>query len=162
MIKLKYLLHICLYLLLAKVSAQKAEVIKLPHLQQLLSSNTDTTYVLNFMATWCKPCMEELPHFEKVSAENHQQKVKFIYISLDAASDLDKKLNKLIERKNIKNKVYLLDEPDYNSWLDKIEKSWDGVIPVTFVVNNAKNIRLFIPKPFTYEELAALVKQNTF
>ena len=137
---------------------QKAKVIKLPELESIMARNEDTTYIINFMATWCKPCMEELPGFEKFSKENATSNIKVIYISLDAVEDLDKKLNKMIERKRIKNSVYLLDETDYDSWIRKIEKSWQGSIPVTFIINHSRKIRKFIPSSITYNELASTIK----
>lgn len=138
----------------------QATLIKLPQLQHLLGVSNDTTYVVNFMATWCKPCMEEIPYFEKAAADSRGRKFKLIYISLDAASDLDKKLNPMLLRKKIANSTYLLDEPDYNSWIDKIEPSWDGAIPVTIVFNNEKKTRKFIKTATTYQELSSSIQQQ--
>ena len=155
-----YLLVVFSLTLLSQAKAQKASVIKLPQLQELLSASNDTTYVVNFMATWCGPCMEEIPYFEKAAGEVQGKKFRLVYISLDAASDLDKKLNPLLVRKKILTRTYLLDEPDYNSWIDKIEPSWDGAIPVTIVFNNEKKTRKFIKTATTYQELSSTIQQQ--
>lgn len=150
----------CIGLLSINGFAQKATTIKLPALQTLLAAPSDTTYVVNFMATWCKPCMEELPIFEQAAKESAGKKFKLVYISLDAVSDLDKRLNPLLLRKKILNTTYLLDEPDYNSWIDKIEPTWDGAIPVTFVFNNEKKTRKFIKTATTYQELSTSIQEQ--
>ena len=139
---------------------QKASIIKLPELENIMAAKNDTTYVVNFMATWCKPCMEEIPSFEQAAQEVSGKKFRLIYISLDAAGDLNKKLNPLLQRKKILNTTYLLDEPDYNSWIDKIEPSWDGAIPVTFIFNNEKNTRKFIKNATTHAELYAAIQEQ--
>jgi thiol-disulfide isomerase/thioredoxin len=140
--------------------AQRASVIKLPELQQLLASPNDTTYVVNFMATWCKPCMEEIPFFEKAAQDVSGKKFKLVYVSLDAVGDLDKKLNALLSRKKIMNTTFLLDEPDYNSWIDTVEPTWDGAIPVTFVFNNQKKTRKFIKNATTYQHLSSSIQEQ--
>lgn len=157
---MKHLLTaIFLMLIFSAAHPQKADIIKLPALQQLLNKQDDTTYVINFMATWCKPCMEELPFFEKLGAEMKGTKLKIIYISLDQAAHLESKLNTMLQRRKITSTTHLLDETDYNAWIDKIEPTWDGAIPVTFIINHHKNFRKFIHTSTTYEQLSSIVQQ---
>jgi hypothetical protein len=58
-----------------------------------------------------------------------------------------------VKKNPIDGTVVLLDEPDYNSWLDKVSKEWQGEIPVTIMINNAKKIRTFFNHDFTKETL---------
>ncbi len=101
-------------------------------------------YVINFWATWCAPCVKELPYFEKLHADN--KKVKVILVSLDSRVDLEKKLLPFIERKKITAKVILLSDKDYNSWLPKIDKEWSGSIPATLIIQGKK--QLFAEREF--------------
>ena len=114
--------------------AQHAEIIKFDGLQKILSTNADEIQVINFWATWCAPCVKELPLLEKLN-ELRSQKVKITLISLDYADKIDK-VNQFIARKNIKSRVLLLDDIDYNSWIDKVDKQWTGAIPATLVINS--------------------------
>jgi len=98
----------------------------------------DTVYVINFWATWCAPCIKELPYFEKLHTDN--KKVKVILVSLDSQKDLEKKLLPFIERKKISAEVVLLSDKDYNSWLDKIDKDWSGAIPATLILEGKKHL----------------------
>lgn len=140
------------------VKAQNVSVIKYDVFEQLSKKQNDTTYVFNFWATWCKPCVAELPGFEQLNANSKNEKVKVILISLDFKRDLDSKLKKFITDKNIQSQVYLLDELNYNSWIDKVDQSWGGSIPATLIVNNSKNYRKFFEREFTFEELNEAVR----
>ncbi|WP_221432497.1 TlpA disulfide reductase family protein [Arcicella rosea] len=114
---------------------RKVEIVKFEHLQKVLNQVSDTTVVLHFWATWCRPCMEELLFFEELSTTYNPQKIKFILVSMDFVKDAETSLKNVIERNKIKSKVVLLDEPDYNSWIDLIDKEWSGTIPATLVLN---------------------------
>ncbi|MFM9587521.1 TlpA disulfide reductase family protein, partial [Streptomyces caniscabiei] len=84
----------------------------------------DSTYVLNFWATWCVPCVKEFPAFQYFAHEHLNEKVKVIMISLDFKKDYEKTLPPFLAKHPIDGTVYLLDEPDYNAWIEKIDKDW--------------------------------------
>ncbi|SNR28760.1 TlpA disulfide reductase family protein [Hymenobacter mucosus] len=133
--------------------AQQVEVIKLPELQKRLSRATDTTYVVNFWATWCAPCVKELPYFDQLTTTYAKQKVKVLLVSMDYASQLDKKVKPFVLKRGLKSEVVLLNEPDPNTYLNKIDAKWSGALPFTMLVNNAKSKRATFEKEFTAEEL---------
>ncbi|AEV33451.1 AhpC/TSA family protein [Owenweeksia hongkongensis DSM 17368] len=107
-------------------------------LEPLLYTNSDTTYMVNFWAMWCAPCVKELPYFVEYAKSNRNQKTKVIYISLDFPKDIDSKIKPFLKRKNITSKVILLDDPDSNYWIDEIDPNWSGAIPFTIVFNKEK------------------------
>ena len=88
--------------------AQQVRVVKLPALQQLLLRPTDTVYVVNFWATWCKPCIEELPHFEQLRARHAGGKVQVLLVSLDFASKLETKVRPFVQQQALKSRVWLV------------------------------------------------------
>jgi thiol-disulfide isomerase/thioredoxin len=137
--------------------AQQLKVIKYPDLEKILNNPSDTLYIVNFWATWCKPCIEELPGFEKVTAANSGKNVKVILISLDFIDEKDIKVIPFLKRKKLQSKVVLLDEIDYNSWIDKVDPSWGGAIPVTVIFNNFRKTREFYEREFKGDELSEIV-----
>lgn len=143
--------------LATRVMGQAPRIIKWQELNQLIQSKSDTTYIINFWATWCAPCVKELPHFVKIAAENENRKLKVILISLDFKSQFETRLVKFVSENKIKPEVLLLDEPDYNSWIDKIDPKWNGSIPGTLIISRASGTRKFYEKEFTYEELSTLI-----
>lgn len=120
-------------------------------LEYFLNRQTDTTYVVNFWATWCVPCVQELPHFEKLNADYKDKKVKVLLVSLDMHKMVESKLIPFIKEKNLQSDVVLLRDPDANRWIAKVDKNWSGAIPATVIYRN--NARKFYEKAFTYEEL---------
>ncbi len=110
----------------------------------------ENVYVINFWATWCAPCIKELPYFEKLNSEN--KNVKVILVSLDSKKDLDKKLIPFIEKRKLKSKVLLLADKDYNTWLSKVDDDWSGAIPATLIISGKK--KQFAERDFeNFEEL---------
>ena len=125
-------------------------------LEYFLNKKNDTTYVVNFWATWCVPCVQELPHFEKLTAAYKDKKVKVLLVSLDMHKMVESKLIPFIKDKNLQSDVVLLRDPDANSWIGKVDKSWSGAIPATVIYTKDK--RQFYERAFTYEELEEEVK----
>ena len=132
------------------------EVYDFEGLQKFLNTTDDKTYVVNFWATWCAPCVKELPHFEKLNKE-YSQDVEVILVSLDFPSKYETKLKPYIRIKNLKSKVIALNDVDSNTWIPKVDESWTGAIPATVIFN--KNERKFYEKSFNYDELETEVKQ---
>lgn len=124
-------------------SIPDAPVIHRAQLDSLLSLNDDTTRVYNFWATWCRPCVAELPVFFELENTVVNQPVKFIYISLYFKRERTGALRKFINTRHLHNTILLLDEPDYNTWIDAVDPSWQGSIPATLVISGSKNIRRF-------------------
>ncbi len=133
-----------------KTNAQVLEIINYETLNKHIESASEEVKVFNFWASWCKPCVEELPHFKEVA--DKYSSVKFYFISLDFAKDKEK-ASKILEKKGIASKVYLLDEINPNSWIDKVDKTWSGAIPATLFVDKKRNKTSFFEKSFSQEEL---------
>ncbi|SCX85993.1 TlpA family protein disulfide reductase [Flavobacterium caeni] len=119
--------------------------------EPLLHKNNDTTYVVNFWATWCAPCIAELPHFEKLNRDYKDKKVKVILASLDFSKQVESNLLPFIKNKNLQSKVVHLGDPDANAWIEKVDSTWSGAIPATVIYNKTK--RNFYEQSFTYEQL---------
>ena len=126
-------------------------------LEPYLKRNNDTTYVVNFWATWCVPCVEELPHFEKLNAHYKEKKVKVGLVSIDLPKMAETKLLPFIKTHNLKSEVLLLNDPDANNWINKVDSTWSGAIPATLIYKGDK--RRFYEKSFSFDELENEVKQ---
>lgn len=140
---------------LQEALAQEAMVVKFDALQKILNTKSHEIQVINFWATWCAPCVKELPLLEKINAQKNLN-AKITLISLDYAEKLDK-VNAFMARKNIQSEVLLLDEIDYNSWIDKVDKSWSGAIPATLIFNPKTGQRKFVETELKEGELENLI-----
>jgi len=135
----------------------KLEIHDYNGLEPYMNRKDDKIYVVNFWATWCAPCVKELPHFEELNKNYKNGNVEVILVSLDFPNQYDKKLKPFIKKYDLKSKILVLDDVDQNTWIPKINENWDGAIPVTIIYNKDK--REFYDKTFTYEELETELKQ---
>ncbi|MCV9388849.1 TlpA family protein disulfide reductase [Reichenbachiella ulvae] len=144
---------VVLSLVISTSQAQNIEVIKYEKLESILNAKTDNNRVINFWATWCGPCVKELPQFEALLEKYKNENLEVILVSMDFASNLEGKVKKFVEKKGLKSKLYLLDETDYNSFIDKIDPSWSGAIPATMMLSARNEKKLFLEKEFKEGEL---------
>jgi thiol-disulfide isomerase/thioredoxin len=126
-------------------------------LKPLLHLNNDTTYVVNFWATWCVPCVKELPHFMQLDSVYEDEAFKVLFVSLDFKKDYLKKLQPFVREQGLDGQVVILEDNDANYWIDDIDKSWGGSIPATLVYRGEK--RSFYERTFhDLNELSDIVK----
>jgi thiol-disulfide isomerase/thioredoxin len=120
-------------------------------LKPLLEKNDGKTYIVNFWATWCAPCVKELPYFEKIKKEYDDKNVEVLLVSLDFPKQVEKKLIPFINKRKLNSKVVLLDDINEDVWIKSIDENWSGAIPATLIYN--KNKRKFYEHSFDYETL---------
>ena len=126
-------------------------------LKYIFNQQDDTTYVVNFWATWCKPCVEELPYFEYMNKTHQDKKLKVVLISLDSKKTIDTKLKPFIQREKLMSHTVALTDINYDYWINEINEEWDGAIPVTIIYN--KEEYEFIEGEFSsYNELDSIVQ----
>jgi len=135
--------------------AQNIQIVKFNDLKQLVYNQSDTTYIVNFFASWCKPCIQEIPVFLSFAKGTKKNKVKLVFVSLDLKTNQEKLLQ-IVEKYNLQN-VYLLNETNANNWINKIGKHWSGAIPATLIIKKGKH-KKFIANAISSETLFKLTK----
>jgi len=142
-----YFLPLVLGLFLGiEVSAQQAPPPPLytiydsmPQLEDRIKKSENFTLVIKFWATWCKPCVEELPIFEQLNERYAEKNVKVLLVSLDFKSQLQKRFLPFLETTKLQSEVILFADQDANTWIPKVNEDWDGAIPATFIVRGDKH-----------------------
>lgn len=122
--------------------------------------NTDTLYIVNFWATWCGPCVKELPEFEKLRKAYEGKPVKIILVSLDFKEEYEKRIPWFIKKKEIKHEVVWLNETNANTFIPKIEPTWQGSIPATLIINARNEYRNFYEGTISAERLQPLIDKQ--
>ncbi|WP_276381231.1 TlpA family protein disulfide reductase [Flavobacterium sp. H4147] len=156
--KIKSFFYILLFSVFSiSAYSQNVKLLNIDQLNERIKTGKDSTYVVNFWATWCAPCIKELPHFEKLGAEYKSEKLAVLLVSLDFKSKLASNVVPFVKRKNLKNEVFLLNESSPQEFIDRIDPSWSGSIPATLFIKGDK--RKFIESEFTYEQLLTEYKK---
>jgi len=143
-------LVIVLFVLFQNSFSQNIPVLKMTDLKNRFENNSDTTYIINFWATWCSPCIKELPDFDSISKVYKNTKVKVLLVTMDFKEDLKSKVLPFILAKNLYSEVLLLDELNGNYFIPKISDAWSGAIPATLILNQKNNFRHFFEKKLSF------------
>ncbi|MBN4073049.1 TlpA family protein disulfide reductase [Crocinitomix catalasitica] len=118
----------------------------------LKNLDPEVTYVVNFWATWCVPCVKELPYFERLNADYKNEKIKVVLVSLDFEDQIDSQLRPYIKKHKLKSEIVLLTDGHQNEWIERVDPNWSGAIPITLMFKNGE--RMSYQKQYeTYEDL---------
>ena len=123
------------------------------------SAKNDTVYVVNFWATFCKPCIEEIPHFLRLAEKYKSQKVKLLLVSLDLPSNYPAKIAAFAKKNNYNTQIVWLNETNADHFCPMIDPKWSGAIPSTIIVNNSNGYRKFKEEEMSAEELETSLKE---
>ena len=145
---MKFLFLSCFMTTLVHLSPAQVEVLKFDQLDQLMDANSTELKVFNFWATWCGPCIKELPHFQDA---NELPNVTVYLVSLDFIEELER-VEKFVEKKKLTPRVFLLSETDYDAYMPKVSEKWSGAIPATLMISSSGK-EYFYESAFTKSEL---------
>ncbi len=137
----------------------KVTVVNFEQLQTYAEHKTnDTLYVVNFWATWCDPCVKELPSFQEIQKKYSGKKMKMILVSMNSAKELTK-VQDYTDNHKLGPMVVLLSGSDPNVWINKVDSSWSGAIPATVMYKSGKKV-YFREGDFTSESLDKAIKSK--
>jgi thiol-disulfide isomerase/thioredoxin len=141
------------------LTGNKVTVVNLQQFQSYASNkHNDTLYVVNFWATWCDPCVKELPAFQQEEKKYANKKVKMIFVSINSEKEAGKVQN-FVDSHNLGPVVLLLNAGNPNDWIDKIDSSWSGTIPATAMYKSGKKV-YFREGEFTSESLDNVIQSK--
>lgn len=157
---LKQLVVFFLSFLWVNGNAQAIKKLSMDDVLAMVEKST-TPIVVNFWATWCPPCVAELPYLEKQVQANKDKNVKLLLVSLDFEDDYSKVLPRFAKANKLTGEVVWLNESDASEFCPKVDKKWEGVIPVTLMVNPATKYRKFYTGGLTEKQIEKALKDLT-
>ena len=151
-------LFIALALLAAQnLSAQEIPKWKIAQLEQLISQSSKPA-IINFWATFCVPCIQELPYFQKGALQYQKDSVQLILVSLDLEDAYPAKLKGFAKKLKITAPIVFLDETNADAFCPVVDKTWSGAIPATLFINNKTGYRKFIEDQLSEDQLNLEIK----
>lgn len=142
--------------------AQDIPTWKITDVEKYITTNTSDVIVVNMWATFCKPCVAELPSFIKIINQYKKDNVKLLLVSLDLPSFYPKKISAFAKKHHFNANIVWLNETDADYFCPKIDKSWSGSIPATLFINIKTGYRKFFEEEITAalfeKELQAVIK----
>lgn len=110
-------------------------------LDRIKADSKGNVMLVNFWATWCKPCTEEFPELLKVHEKYKEQNFRLILISLDFKEEFETKLKPFLSDKKVDFTTYYLDTKNPDDIMNYFDVKWDGGIPATFIFDKSGNLK---------------------
>jgi len=146
-----------LVILFNKTDAQQIQKIKIKVLTDL-TATSDSVLIINFWATFCKPCVEEIPDLIKLAKKYKKEKASLYLVSLDLEDYYPEKIKKFVAKKKYAAKIAWLDESNADYFCPLIDTSWSGAIPATLFINNKTGYKKFYEKQLSATEIEVALK----
>lgn len=131
-------------------TAQNVPSLSYEELKSRMQNSEAQVQIVNFWATWCKPCIKELPYFESVHNKYTKDEVEILLVSLDFSRE---KAEEFKMEREVKCEIIYLDETDHNKWISNINEDWSGAIPATLIHRTDGNKSRFYAQQFHQGEL---------
>ena len=149
---------VCLLFFLSALRAQTIPKWKITALEDYISKS-ETPVIINFWATYCGPCIKEIPYFEKLVKKYEGKNVKLLLVSLDFADAYPDKIKKFTTKMKFTSPVIWLDETNADYFCPKVDSKWSGVMPATLFINNKTGFRDFYEEQIPEAVLEAEIKK---
>jgi thiol-disulfide isomerase/thioredoxin len=142
--------------------SQEIKAVKITELEKIIAESK-TPLIVNFWATWCVPCIEELPYFQKEvedynASAGTADSLQLLLISLDFKEAFPADIIKFMKKRKISATVLWLDETNADYFCPKVDTKWSGAIPATLFINHKKGYRKFIEEKISQEELKTEIR----
>lgn len=121
--------------------------------------NAEGPTIFNFWATFCKPCIEEIPYFQQLVKKYDSAGVKLVLVSLDFSENYPKKIADFATKRKFTAPIKFLDETNADVFCPAVDKSWSGVLPATLFVNHKTGYRKFYEEQISKEVLEKEIQQ---
>ncbi len=126
--------------------------------------NSNKPTVVNFWATFCKPCIAEIPYFQKLVRRYEKDSVQLLLVSLDMEEMYPAKIKAFANKFTFTAPIVFLDETNADVFCPRVDEKWSGAIPASLFINNKTGYRKFFEEEMSEQkfetELKTLIGQK--
>lgn len=98
-----------------------------------VQAGSDTVVLVNFWATWCKPCLEEIPLFMELQKTYGPQGFKLVAVSLDEIETLESTVKPFMQKWFPEFRSYISTEYDMDDIVSVVDNGWNEVLPTSYL-----------------------------
>ncbi|MGC4038097.1 MAG: TlpA disulfide reductase family protein [Chitinophagaceae bacterium] len=138
-------------------SAQDIPSWKITDLEKYVHESSKPV-VISFWATYCIPCLRELPSFEETIQRYKNEGVSMLLVSLDMKEQFPDDIKATILKRKIASNVVWLNETNADYFCPKVDSSWTGALPSTLFINNKNGYHKFFEEALSKENFEKQLK----
>lgn len=109
------------------------ELIDEAGIKALLRNDTGKVRLINVWATWCGPCITEMPEFVEINRMYRRRDFEFITISADKP-DKKGQAHELLKKMQASAQNYIFNSEDKYKLIEAIDSQWQGALPYTLLI----------------------------
>ena len=115
------------------LSPRQVEAISATDFQGVLESHRGKVVLVNLWATWCIPCVQELPDLNLLQTRYRERGLVVLAVSMDDPATLEDKVRPFFSERAPDLVSYLNSEADEYAFIDPIDPEWIGALPTSFL-----------------------------
>jgi len=137
---------------------QDIKSVKITEVEKMIAESKGPL-IVNMWATWCKPCIEEIPYFisevnkQNASSTSAADSIHLLLVSLDFKEAFPKGIAAFAKKRKFTATIVWLDETNADYFCPRIDPKWSGAIPASLFINNKTGYRKFAEDQLSQEEL---------
>jgi thiol-disulfide isomerase/thioredoxin len=163
MLKKICLVGLFIGLAIANTFSQEIKSVKIIDLEKTIRESK-IPLIINFWATFCKPCVAEIPYFQQEVKKHQSDSIQLILVSLDLKDYFPAKIKSFATKMKFNAPIAWLNETNADYFCPKIDSSWSGAIPSSLFINNKTGYRKFYEEQLSekklQQEISALLKNE--
>ncbi len=137
------------------ISADDLRQILAHHLNK--SDKSGNLILVNFWATWCAPCVKEIPEIVKLQEKYKERGLRVIAVSMDEPEELETNVRPFVAKRFPSFVSYLCKEPDHDKFASVIDPAWNEIMPTNFLIDRTGKLRATLTGGKSYEEFEAII-----
>ncbi|MFI5154844.1 MAG: TlpA disulfide reductase family protein [Chitinophagales bacterium] len=139
------------------LAAQEIKKINVKDLQAYIQESSHPL-IVNFWATYCVPCIEEIPYFQKAVVNYKDKGIELLLVSLDLPGYFPEKITAFAQDKHFTAPIVWLNETNADYFCPIVDKRWSGGIPSSLFINNKTHFRKFFERQLTEQQLEETIQ----
>ncbi len=134
--------------------------IKLNQIETLLSEKKQGLIIINLWATWCPPCVAELPHFGNIYKQYSGKDLHLYLINIEGKQSKEKVLEPFLKKNPLPCPVYLLEGGNPEEFEKVLKTEISGALPVTIIYSSEGKLIKKFEGSITETDIQSVLREN--